>query len=157
MYPQEMVIMSEQISARCIFLANWKILTRAHAPGYNLFVNMALKRLPYAADIAVCLPRRSTFKLRGIVKNIHQLSAANSLSLVVSLDWCVNTLLCHTTTAEKVLCVLCRTSSSSQKGEGKLCIFFFSRHNCSLCIRLNVIAALLSRGAVPKRTNTKNL
>ena len=115
---------------------------------------MALKRLPYAADIAVCLPRRSTFKLRGIVKNIRQLSAANSLSLVVSLDWCVNTLLCHTMTAEKVLCVLCRTSSS-QKGEGKLCIFFFSRHNCSLCIRLNVIAALLSRGAVPPNGQTQ--
>lgn len=33
---------------------------------------------------------------------------------------------------------LCRTSSSSsqKKKEGKLCIF--SRHNCLLCIRLNV-------------------
>ena len=103
---------------------------------------MALKRLPYAADITVCLPRRSTFKLRGIVKNIHQLSAANPLSLVVSLDWCVNTFPGFAaSTAEKVLCVLCRTSSS-QKKEGKLCIF--SRHNCPLCIRLNVIATLLS-------------
>ena len=67
----------------------------------------ALKRLPYAADIAVCLPRRSTFKLRGIVKNIHQLSAANPLSLVVSLDWCVNTFPGFAaTTAEKVFCVV---------------------------------------------------
>ena len=89
------------------FLANWKILTRVHAAGYNLFVNMALKRLPYAADITVCLPRRSTFKLRGIVKNIHQLSAANPLSLVVSLDWCVNTFPGFAaTTAEKVFCVV---------------------------------------------------
>ena len=41
------------------------------------------------------------------LKNIHQLSAANPLSLVVSLDWCVNTFPGFAaTTAEKVFCVV---------------------------------------------------
>ena len=63
---------------------------------------MALKRLPYAADIAVCLPRRSTFKLRGIVKNIHQLGAANPLSLECQY---FSRLCCDDSAEEKVLCV----------------------------------------------------
>ena len=96
---------------------------------------MALKRLPYAADIAVCLPRRSTFKLRGIVKNIHQLGAANPLSLECQY---FSRLCCDDSAEEKVLCVFVSyiIIIIAKKKEGKLCIF--SRHNCLLCIRLNV-------------------
>ena len=38
--------------------------------------------------------------------------------------------------------VFCVVHHRHKKKEGKLCIF--SRHNCPLCIRLNVIATLLS-------------
>jgi hypothetical protein len=49
----------------------------------------------------------ATLRAQGHRKNIHQLSAANSLSLVVSLDWCVNTFPGFAaTTAEKVFCVV---------------------------------------------------
>ena len=66
--------------------------------------------------------RFKTFKLRGIIHTAIE-CCANPLSLVVSLDWCVNTLLCHNDSGEGFMCFVCRTSS--QKGGGKLCIFFF--------------------------------
>ena len=129
-----MVIMFVQISARCISWANWKILTRVQAAGYNLFANTALKRH------SICCWYRSlqyvlkTFKLRGIIHTPIE-CCANPLSLVVSLDWCVNTLLCHKRQWRRfyVFCV----SYIIAKGGRKTLHFFFSRHNCPLCIRLS--------------------
>ena len=97
--------------------------------------------------------RFKTFKLRGIIHTAIE-CCANPLSLVVSLDWCVNTLLCHNGSGEGFMCFC--VSYIIAKGGGKLCIFFFLAIIALYAFGLMLIAALLLEWP-PKRTNTKNL